>query len=89
MLNTNKYIAIIPARSGSKRLPGKNLLEIGGKPLIAWSIEAAIKSGIFERIIVSTDSVDIAQTATDYGAEAPFLRPSKLSADNSSTVVTP
>ena len=82
----NQYIAILPARSGSKRLPGKNLLEIAGKPLIAWSVEAALESGIFDRVIVSSDSVDIAQTAVDYGAEAPFLRPSGLSADDSSTV---
>lgn len=86
MADLNKYVAIIPARSGSKRLAGKNLLEIAGKPLICWTIEAALESGIFERVIVSTDSVDIAQTAIDYGAEAPFLRPGKLSADNSSTI---
>ena len=86
MAEANKYIAIIPARGGSKRLPGKNLLEIAGKPLIAWSIESALKSKVFERVIVSTDSVAIAQTAVDMGAEAPFLRPSALSTDVSATV---
>lgn len=81
----NAYIAIIPARSGSKRLPGKNLLEIAGKPLIAWTIEAAIDSAMFERIIVSTDSREIADAAIEAGAEAPFLRPAELSTDNTST----
>ncbi len=86
MASTFRYIAIIPARGGSKRLPGKNLREIAGKPLIAWTIEAALKSGVFERVVVTTDSVEIARIALDYGAEAPFLRPSKLSTDNTSTV---
>ena len=80
------YIAIIPARGGSKRLPGKNLLEIAGKPLIAWTIEAALKSGVFDRVIVSTDSEEIAQKAIESGAEVPFLRPAELSGDQSSTV---
>ena len=67
-------IAIIPARGGSKRLPGKNILDFCGKPMIAWTIEAAIHSGSFDRILVSTDDEMIAQIARDYGAEAPFLR---------------
>ena len=81
----NNYIAIIPARAGSKRLPGKNLLDIAGKPLIAWTIEAAVNAGLFERIIVSTDSREIADIAVEYGAEVPFLRPEELSGDNSTT----
>ena len=81
----NAYIAIIPARGGSKRLPGKNLMEIAGKPLITWTVEAAIGSGMFERIIVSTDSQDIAGTATEAGAEVPFLRPAEISADDTSS----
>ncbi len=81
-----RYIAILPARGGSKRLPGKNLLEIAGKPLIAWSIEAALESGIFDRVIISTDSEEIARAAIDFGAEAPFLRPPELSTDHTSTV---
>lgn len=68
-------IAIIPARGGSKRLPGKNILDFFGKPMIAWTIEAAINAACFDRILVSTDEEAIAKVARDYGAEAPFLRP--------------
>lgn len=68
-------IAIIPARGGSKRLPRKNILDFFGKPMIAWTIEAAINSGSFDRILVSTDDKEIAQVARDYGADVPFLRP--------------
>jgi len=67
-------IAIILARGGSKRIPGKNILNLGGKPLIAWSIEAAIKSKMFTKILVSTDSKQIAKISVKYGAEVPFLR---------------
>jgi CMP-N-acetylneuraminic acid synthetase len=67
-------IAIIPARGGSKRLPRKNIMDFNGKPLIAWTIEAAIASKLFERIVVSTEDEEIAGIATAYGAEAPFLR---------------
>lgn len=69
-----KNIAIILARGGSKRLPKKNILNFGGKPLIAWSIEAAIKSKMFKKILVSTDSKQIAGISIKYGAEVPFLR---------------
>ena len=86
MGRTNRYIAIIPARGGSKRLPGKNLLEIAGKPLIAWTIEAALNSDVFDRVIVSTDSKEIADTASSFGAEIPFMRPSEISTDKSTTV---
>ena len=79
-------IAIIPARSGSKRLPNKNIREFSGKPLIAWSIEAAIKSCIFDRVFVSTDGTEIANIAIEYGANVPFLRPSELSQTDSSSV---
>jgi len=75
MNNTSKYIAVIPARGGSKRLPGKNLMLIAGKPLIAWTIEAALKSGVFRRVVVSTDNWEIAVAAAQYGAEVPFMRP--------------
>ncbi|TWI72368.1 N-acylneuraminate cytidylyltransferase [Desulfobotulus alkaliphilus] len=78
-------IAIIPARGGSKRIPGKNIRSFAGKPMIAYSIEAAILSGLFDRIIVSTDSPEIASTARKYGAEVPFLRPEKLSDDHTPT----
>ena len=65
-------IAIIPARGGSKRIPRKNIKSFHGKPLIAYSIEAAQKSDCFERIIVSTDDHEIAEVAKSYGAEVPF-----------------
>ena len=72
-------IAIIPARGGSKRLPRKNIKEFNGKPLIAWSITVALKSKIFDKVIVSTDDEEIAEIAKRYGAEVPFIRPKSLS----------
>lgn len=78
-------VAIIPARGGSKRIPRKNIKEFCGKPIIAWSIEAAQRSGCFDRIIVSTDDVEIAEVASQTGAEVPFLRPAKLSDDYTGT----
>jgi len=74
-------IAIIPARAGSKRLTQKNILDLCGKPLIAWTIEAALASGLFDQIYVSTDSVEIAEVATKYCADVPFLRPPSLASD--------
>jgi len=74
-LKTNrKVVAVIPARGGSKRIPKKNIIDFNGKPLIAWTIEAAKESGLFKKIIVSTDSSEIAEVAKKYGAEVPFLR---------------
>jgi len=78
-----KILGIIPARAGSKRLKNKNILKIKNKPLIAWSILTAKKSKIFDKLIVSTDSKKIAKISKKYGAEVPFLRPSKISGDNS------
>ena len=74
-------IAIIPARCGSKRLPGKNIKEFCGKPIIAYSIETALKANIFNKVIVSTDDIKIAEIAKRYGAEIPFLRPKDISDD--------
>ncbi|MBU3002103.1 pseudaminic acid cytidylyltransferase [Paraglaciecola arctica] len=74
-------IAIIPARGGSKRIPGKNIKVFAGKPLIAYSIDAAKASGLFDKIIISTDSEDVAEVAKAYGAEVPFIRPHELSND--------
>lgn len=74
-------LAVIPARGGSKRIPGKNIKMFAGKPLIAYSIQAAIDSGEFEKIIVSTDCERVAKVAVEYGAEVPFLRPAELSDD--------
>ncbi|MCJ8339786.1 MAG: pseudaminic acid cytidylyltransferase [Pseudomonadales bacterium] len=79
-------IAIIPARGGSKRIPRKNIKVFHGKPMIAYSIEAAITSGCFDRIIVSTDDQEIAEIAKKYGAEIPFLRPAAVSGDFATTV---
>ncbi|WP_036513256.1 cytidylyltransferase domain-containing protein [Nitrincola nitratireducens] len=78
-------IAVIPARGGSKRLPGKNIREIAGKPMIAWSIEAAIDSKVFDRVIVSTDDENIANISLQHGAEVPFLRPFELATDTATT----
>jgi N-acylneuraminate cytidylyltransferase len=74
-------IAIIPARGGSKRVPGKNIRPFAGKPLIAYTIEAALESSLFHRVVVSTDSEDIAAVALTYRAEVPFLRSSEISDD--------
>lgn len=78
-------IAIIPARSGSKGLLNKNIKLCSGKPLIAWTIEAAKKSKYIDKILVTTDSEEIAEIAKDYGAWAPFIRPASLSSDSAST----
>ena len=74
-------IAVIPARGGSKRIPRKNIKNFNGKPMIAWSIEAAKESGLFEKIIVSTDDEEISEIASEWGAEVPFVRPAELSDD--------
>ena len=76
-------IAIIFARGGSKGLPGKNIRPLQGKPLIAWSIEQALAVKRIDRVIISTDSEDIAEVAQKYGAEVPFIRPAELARDNS------
>jgi N-acylneuraminate cytidylyltransferase len=78
-------IAVIPARGGSKRIPRKNIKPFSGKPMIAWSIEAAKSSGLFDHIIVSTDDAEIAEVAKQWGAEVPFMRPAKLSNDHAGT----
>jgi N-acylneuraminate cytidylyltransferase len=78
-------LAIIPARGGSKRIPRKNIKLFCGKPMIAWSIEAAHASGCFDRIVVSTDDDEIADVARSHGAEVPFMRPAGLSDDHAGT----
>ncbi|MCX6984288.1 MAG: pseudaminic acid cytidylyltransferase [Lentisphaerae bacterium] len=80
-----KTVAIIPARIGSKRIPKKNIRLFLGKPMISYSIEAAKESGVFDRVLVSTDSPEIASIANEYGAETPFLRPPELSGDHTTT----
>lgn len=79
-------LAVIPARGGSKRIPRKNIKAFGGKPMIAWSIEAALESGCFDQVIVSTDDAEIAQVAKEYGAAVPFMRPADLSDDHTGTI---
>ncbi len=78
-----KILALIGARSGSKGVPNKNIKLLGGKPLMAWVIEAAKKSKYVNRVIISTDSEEYAKIARDWGAETPFLRPAELSGDKS------
>lgn len=78
-------LVIIPARAGSKGIPGKNIRTLCGKPLIAWSIETAIGSSSVDRVIVSTDCETIAQIAREYGAETPFLRPQEIAGDEATT----
>lgn len=75
-----KIVGIIPARGGSKSVPKKNLKKLGNKPLIAWAIETALKSKL-DRVIVTTDNLEIAKIAKKYGAEVPFLRPENLATD--------
>ena len=86
MIKNKKLLALIPARGGSKRLIGKNTLELAGKPLIAWSIDAAFASKYVDRVIVSTDNKAIADTALKFNAEVPFMRPNHLATDAASSV---
>ncbi|TGN39925.1 acylneuraminate cytidylyltransferase family protein [Marinobacter confluentis] len=78
-------LAVIPARGGSKRLPGKNIMPLAGKPLIQWTIDAALESGVFDRVCVSTDCETIASVARAGGADVPFLRPDALASDTATT----
>lgn len=78
-------IAIIPARGGSKRIPGKNVRDFAGKPLIAYPIAACLQSGLFEHVLISTDSEAIAEAARKAGAECPFMRPAELADDHTPT----
>lgn len=80
-------IAVIPARGGSKRIPRKNIRDFCGKPMIAWSIEAAQASGCIDKVVVSTDDQEIAEVARAHGAEVPFLRPAELADDYAGTTV--
>ncbi|GAA6134917.1 pseudaminic acid cytidylyltransferase [Oceaniserpentilla sp. 4NH20-0058] len=79
-------VAVIPARGGSKRIPNKNIRAFHDFPIMAYSVNAAIHSGLFDRVIVSTDDEKIAQVAKDFGAEVPFMRPENLSGDMTPTV---
>jgi len=79
-------LCIIPARGGSKRIPRKNIKKFNGKPMIAYSIEAALESECFDRVIVSTDDTEIADIAKEFGAEIPFMRPDELANDHAGTL---
>lgn len=81
-----KILAVIPARGGSKRLPGKNVRPLGGLPLIAWTIRSALESACCVDILVSTDSPAIAEVARGYGASVPWLRPASLATDTASSM---
>jgi len=83
--NNRSFIGIIPARGGSKGLPGKNIRPLCGKPLIAWSIEAGLQSSFMDHVMVTTDDQEIAAVARQFGAAVPFLRPKKLADDRSPT----
>lgn len=85
MINNKRVLAIIPARGGSKRLPKKNILPLGGNPLISWSIEAGLKSEYVDSVIVSTDCYEIADISKNYGADVPFMRPADIAGDYAST----
>ena len=86
MQKENKVLALIPARGGSKGIPGKNMRQLAGKPLIAYTIEAARACTCLDDILVSTDSAEIAETARSYGAWVPFLRPAELASDMAKTM---
>lgn len=86
MFGKQKILALIPARGGSKGIKDKNIIPLAGKPLIAYSIEAAKKSKYIDNIVVTTDSEKIAEVAKQYGARVPFLRPTELAADTSKTI---
>lgn len=81
-----RIIGIIPARGGSKGIPEKNIRDLAGKPLVAWTIEAALKSNVCSRIVVSTDNHKIMAVAQHWGAEVPFIRPDHLSTDTSTSI---
>jgi CMP-N-acetylneuraminic acid synthetase len=86
MIGDKRLLAVIPARGGSKRLSRKNVLDLAGKPLIAWTIEAALGSKYIDRVIVSTDDDEIAEVSKDFGADVPFMRPTEYATDEATSV---
>lgn len=78
-----KAVALVPARAGSKRVPGKNIRSLHGHPMMAYTIAPALQSGVFDAVVVSTDSEEVAAIARHYGAEVPFLRPAEMAGDTS------
>lgn len=86
LMNSMKVLALIPARGGSKGLPRKNILEAGGKPLVAWTVHAALSSTCVDRVVLSSDDDEIIQAAFKAGCDIPFRRPIKLATDQASTI---
>lgn len=86
MYKEKRIVAMIPARGGSKGIPGKNIKPLCGKPLLAYSIEVALQCPYIDYVLVSTDSKEIAQCGVQYGAQVPFLRPAEFAMDNSKTI---
>ena len=86
MIFGKKVLGVITARGGSKGVPKKNIRDVSGKPLIAWSIDAAVASQYLDRCILSSDDIEIIQIAKEYGCEVPFIRPGKLATDESTSV---
>jgi CMP-N,N'-diacetyllegionaminic acid synthase len=86
VINGRTVLAIIPARGGSKGLPGKNIRDLAGKPLIAWSIEAANGSKYIDRCVVSTDDNEIAEISREHGGDVPFIRPAEFAKDQTSSM---
>jgi CMP-N-acetylneuraminic acid synthetase len=80
------FVAVIPARGGSKRLPRKNILDLAGKPLIAWTIAAGLESKYVQRVVVSTEDEEIARVSRQYGADVPFIRPEALAGDDAPSI---
>lgn len=86
MSSTLNNLALVPARGGSKSIPKKNIAILGGQPLLAYCLQAIKKSSVIHRVIVDTDDYQIVETAKQFGAETPFIRPSRLAQDNTSTI---
>ena len=86
MIGKKKLLAVIPARGGSERIPKKNILNLSGKPLISWTIEAALASKYIDDVVVSTDDNEIFTIAKKYGAKVPFIRPDKFSSNHASSI---
>lgn len=86
MIKDKKILAIVPARGGSKRLPGKNILDLAQKPLIAWTIEAAQASNYIDRVILSSDDAEIIKVAEAFGCDVPFVRPKELAQDTTRSI---
>jgi CMP-N,N'-diacetyllegionaminic acid synthase len=87
MIDGKRVLALIPARAGSKGLPGKNIRPLNGKPLLAWPIEAALNCDLVDEVVVSTDSEEFAEISRKFGARVPFLRPEHLASDHASSIM--